>query len=78
MKSEKTPPKPTKKKKSIKTPENPATMRAESPLLQNDTDVSPNSGKSTRSQAQCSCGFGLSFHHDPSLPISVRIAFNSG
>lgn len=78
MKSEKTTPKLTKKKKSTKPPENPADMRAESPLLQNDTDVFPISGKNTCSQPQCSCGFKPSFHHDPSLPISVSIPLTSG
>lgn len=77
MRQEKLTANPPKKKEAPKTPQNPAAMRAENPLLQNDTDVSPISGKSTRSQTQCSCGFEPSFHRDPSLPTSVKIPFTS-
>lgn len=78
MKPGKTPPNPAKKRRSAKTPENPAAMRVQSLLLQNDTDVCPDSGQIGRAQIQSQQGFKPVFHHDPSLPISVNIAFNSG
>ncbi|GEM_PF-5744614 len=78
MKPEKTTPNPPKKKKAAKSPENPATMRVSRMLLHYDPEVSEKITKNQPQKTAQPSHFSAVFHHDPPLPISVKIAFNSG
>lgn len=78
MKQEKTTPKPAKKKQTAKIPKNPATMRVCSTVLHHAPEVSAEISKNRPQKRPQQSHFRAVFHRDPSLPISVKIAFNSG
>jgi len=58
--------------------ENPAAMRLCGALSHYDPDIWGIGAKNEGPQTQCSCGFEALSHCDCSVPISVRIALNSG
>ncbi len=75
MKPEKAATNPVKKHDSTKKPKKPISKRVQGLLLQNGTDGWLDSGQSGRPQTQSQKGPRALFHHDPSLPISFKIAF---
>lgn len=77
MKNEKETQKPTKKRQSTKTLENPETMRLSDMLLHHAPEVSAKFPNNRPQKSPQPSHFRAVFHHNPSLPTSVKIPFTS-